>query len=78
MDIQIVIEQANINLAKMDLPINRRDVRRQSTVHWLLNSLRVRNHNNPKYKETMLHLLTLAKHWNLMSAKDREQLEKSL
>lgn len=78
MDIQNVIEQVNINLAKMDLPINRRDVRRQTTVHWLLNSLRVRNRDNPKYRETMLHLLTLATHWNLMSAKDREQLEKSL
>lgn len=78
MEIQAIIEQVNTNLAKMELPVNRRDSSRHMSVRWLLDSLRVRNRSHPKYKETMLHLLTLAKHWNLMSAKDRDQLEKSL
>lgn len=68
--------KVNLVLAKMDLPIGRKDASKQETVRWLLTNMRVRNSNHEHYNATFVTLLGMAKEQKLFRAKELETLEK--
>jgi hypothetical protein len=71
-------DKINALIARMDLPINRRDASRQETVRWLVHNLGVRNNAHAKYKAAMLLLIEEAKTFHLLKAKEIKQLEDTL
>lgn len=78
MNTTVLDNVAKINpvLAKMDLPINRKDAGRQDTVRWLLTNLRVRNSAHAQYDTVFTTLLGIAREQKLLRAKEIEALEK--
>lgn len=78
MNTNVLDNVAKINpvLAKMDLPINRKDAGRQDTVRWLLTNLRVRNSTHAQYDTVFTTLLGIAREQKLLRAKEIEALEK--
>lgn len=72
------VAKVNPILAKMDLPINRKDAGKQETVRWLLTNMRVRNRGHAQYNTAFVALLGLAKNQKLLRTKELETLEKEI
>lgn len=64
-------------LAKMDLPINRRQSRRPQDIRWLIENLGARNAAHPEFNTARDLLLDLAEQQSVMKASEIRRLRGS-